>query len=43
MKKMGLDSKLLELANMCAKKVVMPETNCCGFAGDRGFTYPELE
>ena len=42
MKKMGLDSRLLELANMCAKKVVMPETNCCGFAGDRGFTYPEL-
>jgi D-lactate dehydrogenase len=20
----------------------VPETNCCGFAGDRGFTFPEL-
>lgn len=42
MKKMELDSRLLELAKICAKDVVVPETNCCGFAGDRGFTYPEL-
>ncbi|HLN56174.1 MAG TPA: FAD-binding and (Fe-S)-binding domain-containing protein [Bacteroidales bacterium] len=42
MKKMGLDAKLLELAKMCARDVVVPEANCCGFAGDRGFTYPEL-
>ncbi len=42
MKKMGLDGKLVELAQKCAVKVVVPETNCCGFAGDRGFTYPEL-
>lgn len=42
MKKMGLDAKLLELGNLCARNVVMPETNCCGFAGDRGFTFPEL-
>ena len=42
MKKMGLDKKLAELAAICAKKVIVAETNCCGFAGDRGFTYPEL-
>jgi D-lactate dehydrogenase len=42
MKKMELDSKLVDLAKICSKKVIVPETNCCGFAGDRGFTYPEL-
>ena len=42
MKKMGLDAKLVELAEKCASKVVVPETNCCGFAGDRGFSFPEL-
>ena len=42
MKKMGLDWKLVDLASICATKVVAAETNCCGFAGDRGFTYPEL-
>jgi D-lactate dehydrogenase len=41
-KKMELDIKLADLAMMCAKKVIIPETNCCGFAGDRGFTFPEL-
>ncbi len=42
MKKMGLDGMLEELARICAKNVIVPEANCCGFAGDRGFTYPEL-
>ena len=42
MKKMELDGKLADLAGICAKYVIIPETNCCGFAGDRGFTYPEL-
>ncbi len=42
MKKMGLDKKLDELARLCAKTVIIPDTNCCGFAGDRGFTFPEL-
>jgi D-lactate dehydrogenase len=41
-KKIGMEDKLLQLARMCARKVVMVESNCCGFAGDRGFTYPEL-
>jgi D-lactate dehydrogenase len=42
MKKMDLDGKMAELARICAKEVIIPKTNCCGFAGDRGFTYPEL-
>lgn len=42
MKKMGLEGKLVELAQKCAKEVKVPETNCCGFAGDRGFSFPEL-
>lgn len=42
MKKMGLEDKLIELAEICAAKVIVPETNCCGFAGDRGFAFPEL-
>jgi len=41
-KKMGLEEKLRTLAEMCAEQVVVPDNNCCGFAGDRGFTYPEL-
>lgn len=42
MKKMGLEKKLIGLAKLCAREVIVPETNCCGFAGDRGFIYPEL-
>ncbi len=41
-KKMGLEDALVQLAKMCAKDVVVPDTTCCGFAGDRGFTHPEL-
>ena len=42
-KKMGLQELLLEVAGWCAQKVVLPpEVNCCGFAGDKGFTLPEL-
>ena len=42
MKKMELDTKLAELASVCAKEVIVTDCNCCGFAGDRGFTFPEL-
>ncbi|MEK7718024.1 MAG: (Fe-S)-binding protein, partial [Bacteroidota bacterium] len=42
LKKMGLDQKLTDLAKLCAKEVVVAESNCCGFAGDRGFSFPEL-
>jgi D-lactate dehydrogenase len=42
-RKLGLDGKLLELAKKCAAKVVVPEDIfCCGFAGDKGFSVPEL-
>lgn len=42
MKKMGLEAKLIQLAQKCASQVVVPSTTCCGFAGDRGFSFPEL-
>lgn len=41
-KKMGLEADFRRLAEMCADKVVTPDVICCGFAGDRGFTVPEL-
>jgi len=42
-RKLGLEAKLEQLARACAKEVVMPEdVYCCGFAGDRGFNFPEL-
>ncbi|MGW8194295.1 MAG: FAD-binding and (Fe-S)-binding domain-containing protein, partial [Desulforhopalus sp.] len=42
-RKMGLESRLEQLAKACAREVVMPEdVYCCGFAGDRGFNFPEL-
>ncbi len=41
--KMGMDKKLIALAKKCADSVVVPqEIECCGWAGDRGFTVPEL-
>jgi D-lactate dehydrogenase len=41
--KMELRSKMVALANSCAERVYVPDsTPCCGFAGDRGFTHPEL-
>ncbi len=41
--KMGLENELLQVARMCAEDVVVPdEVGCCGWAGDRGFTHPEL-
>ena len=33
----------MNLAKLCAKEVFIPEEKgCCGFAGDKGFTRPEL-
>jgi D-lactate dehydrogenase len=41
--KMGLAGDLRKLAGLCAENVVVPHgIGCCGWAGDRGFTYPEL-
>lgn len=40
---MGITDKIVRLASMCASSVTVPaETGCCGFAGDKGFTRPEL-
>ena len=40
---MGLEGKIAALAKACAEQVGIPEkVGCCGFAGDRGFSYPEL-
>ncbi len=42
-RKMELTRQLSDLAALCAETVVAPEhTECCGWAGDRGFTHPEL-
>ncbi len=42
-RKLGLEVKLEQLARACAREVVMPaDVYCCGFAGDRGFNFPEL-
>jgi len=42
-RKMGLENQLVQLAQRCAKEVVVPDdVYCCGFAGDRGFNFPEL-
>jgi D-lactate dehydrogenase len=41
--KLGLVPKLAAIARACADDVVWPlAAGCCGFAGDRGFTHPEL-
>ncbi|WP_234418265.1 FAD-binding and (Fe-S)-binding domain-containing protein [Aquimarina aquimarini] len=42
LKKMGLSDSLYEIAKLCSTKVYHPETNCCGFAGNKGFNVPEL-
>lgn len=40
---MGLESNMLQLAKSCATNVIIPEhIQCCGWAGDKGFTTPEL-
>jgi D-lactate dehydrogenase len=41
--KLNLVPKLEGVAKACADTVVVPrDAGCCGFAGDRGFTHPEL-
>lgn len=43
MRLMGLADTIVNLAKKCSTKVVVPEeVGCCGFAGDRGFTHPEV-
>jgi D-lactate dehydrogenase len=41
--KMGLAPKLEAIARACSEKTAVPASaGCCGFAGDRGFLFPEL-
>ncbi len=43
MTKMGLAAKWRTVASACAERVIFPkDVSCCGFAGDRGFLFPEL-
>ncbi len=40
---LGLQAKLKALAEACVEKVIVPDrVSCCGWAGDKGFTHPEL-
>jgi len=40
---MGLADTIVKVARLCAENVVVPEgVGCCGFAGDKGMTNPEL-
>ncbi len=42
-RQLGLAPRLRALANALAEDVyVAPSATCCGFAGDRGFSHPEL-
>jgi D-lactate dehydrogenase len=41
--KLGLSDRFRAVAQACAEKVIVPpRVGCCGFAGDRGFSHPEL-
>jgi len=42
-RKMMLEDKLKAIAEACAEEVIVPPSvECCGWAGDKGFTTPEL-
>jgi len=42
-RKMNLTGKLLRVAEACAAAAEIPASaGCCGFAGDRGYSHPEL-
>ena len=42
-REMGLVDKMTQLAQLCSNHVFLPEgVGCCGFAGDRGWTHPEV-
>ncbi|HJQ14655.1 MAG TPA: FAD-binding and (Fe-S)-binding domain-containing protein [Anaerolineales bacterium] len=42
-RKLGLDSRLLRIAQKCARSATIPlNLGCCAFAGDRGLLFPEL-
>ena len=40
---MKIDRIVYDLASLCSSSVLVPEgVGCCGFAGDKGMTHPEL-
>lgn len=39
---MGAAGNLKQLAASCCEELTVPDIACCGFAGDKGFTVPEL-
>ncbi|MEN3032770.1 FAD-binding and (Fe-S)-binding domain-containing protein [Chromobacterium amazonense] len=39
---MGAAGSLTRLAASCCDELTVPDIACCGFAGDKGFTVPEL-
>ena len=42
-REMGLVGTMTNLARLCSNNVFLPEgVGCCGFAGDRGWTHPEV-
>jgi D-lactate dehydrogenase len=41
--RMGLDAKIHTIAKAMGNSIIKPvDVGCCGFAGDKGFTHPEL-
>ena len=43
MRLMKLTGVITDLARLCSSEVIIPEgVGCCGFAGDKGMTHPEL-
>jgi D-lactate dehydrogenase len=41
--KMDLEEKFVKLASYCVEDPIFPNgVGCCGFAGDKGFSIPEL-
>lgn len=42
-RKLKLNDALMRLAKRCSSSAFQPEeVGCCGFAGDKGFTHPEI-
>ena len=42
-REMGLADQIIELARLCSNNVLVPVgVGCCGFAGDKGFSNPEV-
>ncbi|MEX0987850.1 MAG: FAD-binding and (Fe-S)-binding domain-containing protein [Bacteroidales bacterium] len=41
--KLGIEDKFRKVAEACVERPIFPEeVGCCGFAGDKGFSVPEL-